>query len=153
VRVETLVSELLRELSDADRVDVVLDGQTGRQSIDVPIQSLSQAVRGVLQNALDASPSGAPVEFSVGVEDQWLRFSVRDHGPGMSAEVMGRAGEPFFSTKEPGKGMGLGLFLTRSVVERLDGKLEITSPHEQGVTAKILLPLTVEAPGNSAGTG
>ena len=70
----------------------------------------------------------------------WLEFRIRDSGPGMSPTVLARAGDPFFTTKDPGKGIGLGLFLCRSVVERLGGTLEVRSKTGQGVTAVIRLP-------------
>jgi two-component system sensor histidine kinase RegB len=59
----------------------------------------------------------------------------------MDPAVLARAGEPFFTTKEVGKGMGLGLFLARTVVERLDGSLELTSRAEGGTLARAQLPV------------
>ena len=47
-----------------------------------------------------------------------MRIEVEDRGAGMSEELLRHAGEPFYTTKEPGKGMGLGLFLVRLVAER-----------------------------------
>lgn len=70
------------------------------------------------------------------------RIEVRDTGIGMPAEVLARAGEPFFTTKEPGQGMGLGLFVARAVLERLGGKLELASTPGRGTTAVLTLPLT-----------
>ncbi len=58
----------------------------------------------------------------------------------MDAETLARAGDPFFTTKEPGRGMGLGLFLARSVVERLGGTLRLESVLQQGVTVTMELP-------------
>ena len=58
----------------------------------------------------------------------------------MSAAVLARAGEPFFTTKEPGKGMGLGLFLARSFAERLGGSLELDSTPGRGTAATLTLP-------------
>jgi two-component system sensor histidine kinase RegB len=58
----------------------------------------------------------------------------------MSADTLARAGEPFFTTKEPGRGMGLGLFLSRSLVEQLGGTLEIASAIGRGTEATIVLP-------------
>jgi two-component system, sensor histidine kinase RegB len=52
-----------------------------------------------------------------------LRIEVHDQGSGMSDEVMRRAGEPFFTTKDAGRGLGLGVFLARTFAERLGGTL------------------------------
>ena len=61
----------------------------------------------------------------------------------MPANVLSRAGEPFFTTKEPGQGMGLGLFLTRAVIEQLGGSLQLQSVPGEGTTATLRLPVIV----------
>ena len=106
----------------------------------MPVQSAAQAVRGVLQNAFGASELHQEIEFVVACNPVRIVMEVRDRGCGMSADVLARAGEPFFTTKEPGQGMGLGLFLTRNVIERLCGTLELTSNSHGGITAVIELP-------------
>jgi two-component system sensor histidine kinase RegB len=58
----------------------------------------------------------------------------------MSGDVLARAGEPFFTTKAPGRGMGLGLFLCRAVVESLGGEVELESKTGLGTTASIVIP-------------
>ena len=70
-----------------------------------------------------------------------LEIEIEDSGEGMDAERVRRALDPFFTTKEPGRGMGLGLFLTRSVVERLGGELSLDSRPEQGTRVRMRLPL------------
>jgi signal transduction histidine kinase len=60
----------------------------------------------------------------------------------MSSDVLAHAGEPFFTTKGPDRGMGLGLFLCRTVVEGIGGQLTLTSVPEQGTTATVVLPLS-----------
>lgn len=63
----------------------------------------------------------------------------------MAPEVLARAGEPFFTTKEPGQGLGLGLFLTRVFAERSGGSLTIHA--DEGTTVVLDLPLaTADAP-------
>jgi two-component system sensor histidine kinase RegB len=59
----------------------------------------------------------------------------------MPEAVLARAGEPFYTTKEPGRGMGLGLFLTRTLVERLGGELTLSSEAGAGTRALVRLPI------------
>ena len=70
-----------------------------------------------------------------------VQISVIDSGQGMSQEVLGRAPDPFFTTKEPGRGIGLGLFLTRNVISKLGGQLEFRSAVGQGTEAVVTIPL------------
>ena len=85
----------------------------------MPARAIAEAIRGVLKNAQDASPAGAAVDLIVRRTDGAIDFAVADRGPGMPRAVLERVGEPFFTTKPLGRGMGLGLFLARTVVERL----------------------------------
>jgi two-component system sensor histidine kinase RegB len=57
----------------------------------------------------------------------------------MTPDELARAGEPFFTTKPPGSGTGLGLFVARSAIEQLGGKLTLESRRDEGTTATILL--------------
>ena len=59
----------------------------------------------------------------------------------MTGDVLERAGEPFFTTKEPGRGIGLGLFLTRNVISQLGGDLNFESSPGHGTRAIVRLPL------------
>jgi two-component system, sensor histidine kinase RegB len=104
-------------------------------------QATAQALRGMLKNALQASPPEKHIEVSAQSDGKMCRVAIRDFGPGMSADVLARAGEPFFTTKEPGEGMGLGLFLTRVVAERIGGRLDLQSTPGQGTTAVLHLPV------------
>ena len=58
----------------------------------------------------------------------------------MAADVLSRVGEPFFTTKGPGAGMGLGVFLARTVLASLGGELEFASRPGRGTTARVRLP-------------
>jgi two-component system sensor histidine kinase RegB len=66
--------------------------------------------------------------------------AVQDRGPGMPPEILARVGEPFFTTKGPGEGMGLGLFLTRALAEQLGGAFHLTSRPGIGTEACFELP-------------
>ncbi len=142
---QTTVGELidcaLEGVRDPDRVDVDDPPEAiERQSLWIPQEAVAQAIRNLIHNGLDASGPGGRVRLETQVADQRVAFWIRDSGCGMSEEELGRAGEPFFTTKEPGRGMGLGLFLTRNVVTRLGGSLDFRSVPGRGTEAIVTLP-------------
>ena len=69
---------------------------------------------------------------------------VADRGRGMPPEILARAGEPFFSTREPGEGMGLGLYLARGLTEQLGGSLHLASTPGRGTRVTLTLPLAAD---------
>jgi C4-dicarboxylate-specific signal transduction histidine kinase len=103
---------------------------------------LKQAVGHLLRNAFQAV-EGRPhseVKLRLGRELDMARITVEDNGPGMSPDVLGRAFEPFFTTREVGKGKGLGLSIAMGVVQDHGGFLELHC-HAGGTVAAISLPL------------
>jgi K+-sensing histidine kinase KdpD len=78
-------------------------------------------------------------------------IAIVDCGSGMDAELLARIGEPFFTTKAPGRGMGLGMFLARAVVEGVGGTLNLESALGHGTTAQVTLPLTPLLPAETRG--
>lgn len=108
--------------------------------VAAPLRAVQQAVQFLVNNAFDASPPNAHVELEVARTERGVSFAVRDRGTGMDAETLRRATEPFFTTKDPGRGMGLGLFLVRLVAERNGGQFALDSAPDRGTTARLELP-------------
>ena len=106
-----------------------------------PRSDFVEMVTPLAQNALDASPPGAPIHVSLEAVDDRVRVTVRDRGRGMDAETLARAGEPFFTTRAPGSGTGLGLFVVRLNAERLGGTLRLHSEPGVGTEAVVEWPL------------
>ena len=77
-------------------------------------------------------------------EGDYVALEVRDEGTGMTAEVIERATEPFFTTKTQGKGTGLGLAMASGFVQQSRGRLEIESEPGEGATMRFLFPVTRE---------
>jgi two-component system sensor histidine kinase RegB len=102
--------------------------------------AVSQALRNLVKNGIDASPPGAVVRIEIAQSESELSFCVADDGPGMSELVLARATEPFFTTKPRGEGMGLGLFLAQSVAQQMGGRLELRSERGRGARVKLVLP-------------
>lgn len=108
-------------------------------SVQAPPRALEQALLVLLRNGLDASERDRPVTLEVARNNGHLRFEVRDKGSGMSEEMLRRAGEPFFTTKEPGRGMGLGLFIVRLVAQQCGATFSIDSKLGTGTTCVLEL--------------
>ena len=136
------VDEVLQFLPGRERVRVEADVDLATVAVHGPRKGLARALRGLLKNALQASGAeGAVVLLKVLVEDGLVIAQVRDRGPGMPADILSRAGEPFFTTKLPGEGMGLGLFLTQTLAQQLGGGFELRSEPGAGTHATLRLPV------------
>ncbi|XXF77404.1 ATP-binding protein [Myxococcaceae bacterium GXIMD 01537] len=136
----TLVEQALEGLRGRERVRLEADTVSRTREAAVPARALTHAIRGVVKNALQATPAGGEVRLVLERDAVGWRLAVHDAGPGMPAEVLARAGEPFFTTKPPGEGMGLGLFLTRAVLEQMGGRLALTSRAGEGTCALLAWP-------------
>ncbi len=104
-----------------------------------------EVVGPILRNALDASAAGGPVDVDVRLDAGRLEIRVRDRGTGMDEATLQHVGEPFFTTRAPGQGTGLGLFVVHLHLERLGGSLRFESIPGLGTTALVAWPI--------AGTG
>jgi signal transduction histidine kinase len=140
VPLSELVTRAIERFPDAGRVTVSLPTPVPR--LRVPRLAVEKALASLVHNALLATADG-PVRLSAVRRDGDLAVTIEDDGPGMPPEVLEHATEPFFSTREAGAGMGLGLFLVSSVVEQLGGRLELESHVGKGTRARLVLPPSV----------
>jgi two-component system, NtrC family, sensor kinase len=99
----------------------------------------------LLANACDAAPAGGNIWVSTRLRDTDACVSIRDDGPGILPERLGRIFEPFFTTKDVGGGTGLGLAIAHGIVAAHDGRIEVESTPGAGATFRVLLPLGAAA--------
>ena len=92
---------------------------------------LTQVMVNLLNNARQACPAGATVYVRTRIEPEWVYIDVDDEGPGIPEDLSERVFEPFFTTKPDGQGTGLGLSVSRQIVERFGGALSY-EPRETG---------------------
>jgi len=140
VAIGELIESTLVALPDRERVQLSLEPEGAQRLVQVPVRAVVRALHALIDNARQASPPTARIEILVTVDAEYCRIAVADHGVGMNAAHLARAGEPFFTTRAPGKGMGLGIFLTRTLIDRLGGRLELDSTPGTGTTATVHLP-------------
>lgn len=109
-------------------------------TVAAPPEALSQALSSLVKNALDATPSGKEIRMAVEAGGGRVRFLVEDEGTGLAPGARLHAGEPFFTTKPAGQGMGLGLFLVRLLAQRMGGEFRLEAREGGGTRALLDLP-------------
>jgi C4-dicarboxylate-specific signal transduction histidine kinase len=121
--------EVVQELADLD----VLASE----------DQLVRVIVNLLNNALDAmqDQSQRRIVITARAGHDGVTLSISDNGPGIAASVLERLFEPFFSSKLAGKGLGLGLALSRDVVQEMGGRLTATNGAGSGAVFRIVLPL------------
>lgn len=110
-----------------------------------PQEVLGQILRAVVTNAVDACrsrPGSTGVHLRLCVADGQAQITVVDDGIGMAPQAVAAAFDPFFSTKEEGQGMGLGLYLARAHLRALGGSIDLESRPGHGTTVRVRFPLT-----------
>jgi signal transduction histidine kinase len=102
---------------------------------------LQQVILNLLTNAIDATAGGGQIEVTTRARQTGeVEFAVRDTGQGIAPAVRSQIFEPFFSTKEAGRGTGLGLFITAEIVREHRGRIEVDSAEGGGSTFRVTLP-------------
>jgi signal transduction histidine kinase len=127
------------------KVEIVQDVEKARGIIWSDPYAIRQVLINLITNALAAVEPGGKITVSVRETDALAEIGVADTGSGIPKENLEKIFEPFFTTKPPGKGTGLGLYVTSGIVERLGGRIDVSSRVGQGTVFKVTLPRTREA--------
>ncbi|WP_138984231.1 ATP-binding protein [Alishewanella jeotgali] len=165
------VIEIIRDLKDFSHIDqaefVMADLHQGiqstlnivaneikykaevvRQFAELPLVScipsqLNQVLLNLLVNAAQAIVERGIITISTGCDAQWVWFSVADTGPGIATEQLEQIFQPFYTTKPKDQGTGLGLALSRSIVEKHKGLLEVQSTPGVGSCFTVKIPRSI----------
>ncbi|MDI6854187.1 MAG: ATP-binding protein [Deltaproteobacteria bacterium] len=152
------ISAVIDETLKLVRNQVMLSGIQVEKDIppEVPLvsgdrKSLQQVFLNLFINAIQAMPDGGLLQIGVHQEDgRWLKIEVGDTGAGIDPEHLPRIFDPFYTTKEVGRGTGLGLSVTYGIIEKHGGHIEAHSKKGQGATFTITLPIAQEKAPDSA---
>ncbi len=143
---------MLRRLA-GEGIDIATDLSPGTPAVYFDPNRLTQVLLNLVVNARDAMPGGGTVTVRAYALDArapqrapdaprgtWACLEVRDHGVGMSPAVRQRIFEPYFTTKEFGRGTGLGLAVVYGAVESAGGSITVETAEGVGTTFRIYLP-------------
>lgn len=133
------VVSLMNTKAIMTNIQVELYADTKDISIECSENQLKQVFINILQNSIEAMPDGGKITIHIKeINDEGVIIHVIDEGIGIPEERIKRLGEPFYSTKE--KGTGIGLMLSYKIIESHQGKISIMSEVGVGTTVTIYLP-------------
>jgi PAS domain S-box-containing protein len=137
------ILELLRYQSSFQKTQVLTRLKPDLPRVIGDPSGLRQVCMNLLVNAHQSIQGPGLVEVETDqVDNSQVSILVRDNGCGMSKEIQDRIWEPFFTTKEVGSGVGLGLALTYNIVKRHGGEIQLESRVGEGSSFKVLLPIS-----------
>jgi PAS domain S-box-containing protein len=128
-----LRNEYLNNISiafDCDGTEVV----TGNPA------KLHQVFLNILTNAIHAIEGSGQINISIGKQNLGFFIKIKDSGIGISQDAIGRVSDPFYTTKDPGEGTGLGLYIVYNIIQEHNGTVELESETGKGTTVSIYLP-------------
>jgi signal transduction histidine kinase len=134
------VVALVRPQRSFRDVELRVDAEPELPNVALAGERIVQVLLNLLLNAADAAPKGT-VTLTVRRKGGSIELTVEDDGPGIDAQVRDRLFEPFVTTKEVGKGTGLGLAVCRGLVEAARGSIRLDDSHRPGARFVVDLPL------------
>ena len=132
--------EMLHERLARHHIHVVTEIPDNAPMVHADPHQMSQVLLNLFINALHAMPNGGRLTVTVKPEANGVALMVADTGHGIARENLSKIFTPFFTTKEVGKGTGLGLTVVHGIIEEHRGRISVESEPGKGTTFKIFLP-------------
>lgn len=118
----------------------IVNYASDEQTLNVDAGKIKRVFSNLLKNAFDAMPNGGTLNITSKKLQEEIEFDFKDTGVGMSEETVKKIGEPFFTTKA--KGMGVGFSICKRIVEAHQGRIEVESAPGKGTKIAVFLPLS-----------
>jgi two-component system NtrC family sensor kinase len=139
------MTSLVEKAAQQKHINLVKHLHQGLPLIESDAPLLRQVILNLLNNAIQATgPDGTVTVITEMADDHEVMVQVSDTGCGIPKEHLSQIFDPFFTTKPQGKGTGLGLSICHGIIERLGGKIFVTSVEGQGSSFIIRLPQALD---------
>ena len=134
---------LVRHQLEHAGIDLQLKLEEDMPRLHCDAAQIEQVLLALIMNAIDAMPRGGNLWIAtlLNHDETEISIEVRDDGAGIAPDVLPQIFEPFMTTKEHGRGVGLGLAISRGIVERHNGRIEVESHLGKGTTFTLTLPV------------
>ncbi len=170
----TDINEVLRDIDEmlrrtiGENIELRMALAEGLWSAEIDRSQLETAILNLATNARDAMPNGGRLTIETAnayldrryaaserevTPGEYVMVSVSDTGTGMSEETLSHIFEPFYTTKEPGRGTGLGLAMVHGFVKQSGGHIKVYSERGHGTTVRLYLPRSKHGPERDGGGG
>ncbi|WP_417897408.1 ATP-binding protein [Bacillus haimaensis] len=133
------VTDFLESEALLHKVELLVEHEETALWIDCEPNQIKQVLLNTIKNGIEAMPEGGKIRIKVKKEHDFIYLFIEDEGTGIPDELIERIGQPFFTTKE--QGTGLGLMVSMKIIENHGGAVSIQSQENKGTTVRILLPL------------
>lgn len=134
-----------------EKISIDLDLGVDVGEITLDPGRLRQVVANIFLNALQAVTHGGRITIRTARSDESISLTISDTGCGMSPEIKDKIFIPFFTTKEPHEGTGLGLSVVLDIVKGLGGSIRVDSEPGVGTSVQVVLPVAANARGIGGG--
>jgi two-component system NtrC family sensor kinase len=134
-------ARLLTHQKRGENIEIKIETEGDLPLINADEGQLQQAIIALATNAIDAMPDGGTLKFRAFSEQGRVIVEVQDTGIGIAPEDLSKIFEPFYTTKEIGKGTGLGLAVCYGIITEHEGRVSVRSTLNAGTTFTLFLPV------------
>lgn len=141
-RINRVIEDALARTHVPDNIELYKKLDADLPEIEIDPDQIQQVFVNMITNAVEAMPQGGKLTISAKEKDGFMEVEIADTGCGIPQEALGKIFDPLYTTKA--KGIGLGLAVCKSIIERHEGNIEVKSEVGKGTTFIVRLPLKVK---------
>ena len=141
-RIERVIEDALSRIAIPENIELTKRLDTDLPEVEIDPDQIQQVLVNMILNAVQAMPEGGKLTIGTREKDEFLEVEIADTGGGIPDEAVDKIFDPLFTTKA--KGIGLGLAVCKSIIDRHGGYIEVKSKMGKGTTFTIRLPLKAE---------